>query len=341
MHTGHRVTVARVSRSRHHRAEKSRHRVSCAIGTHKGGFERALLRSRSTATHAARRYRVLYGTDAAGDGDDAVGVQLLTETTEARSHHPVCPKPDVVPDGLLPKDSQRVVRVCAFAMLLASADRTIFSLAALAIASDLNLPMTTVGSLQSSFLWGYGMTQVIGGVAADIGLDEGSFWAVRFAFHQIPASLFAHFTEAGDCCPYIAIYSYQKGRLTSALIPTLFAHTRLTHCLFNRRTFVLVRRRGLSARRERYAKSGSVATHGQVSFRRRERRRGARSVERNRQGTALGVSQIRQHTVCPHKTDTFLFQTSTSPPTPKASASPPFSPRSTAAARSAWRSPAA
>ena len=60
-----------------------------------------------------------------------------------------------------------MVRVCAFAMLLASADRTIFSQAALAIASDLNLPMTTVGSLQSSFLWGYGMTQVIGGVAAD------------------------------------------------------------------------------------------------------------------------------------------------------------------------------
>ena len=57
-------------------------------------------------------------------------------------------------DGLPPKDAQRVVLVCALAMLLASADRTIFSLASLAIASDLSLSMTTVGVLQSAFLWG-------------------------------------------------------------------------------------------------------------------------------------------------------------------------------------------
>ena len=77
-------------------------------------------------------------------------------------------------------------------MLLASADRTIFSLASLAIADDLNLTMSSVGLLQSAFFWGYGLTQIVGGVAADavggarvllVGLG---LWSVAVAL--IPAS---------------------------------------------------------------------------------------------------------------------------------------------------------
>lgn len=93
-----------------------------------------------------------------------------------------------------------MVSVCALAMLLASADRTIFSLASLAIASDLNLSMTTVGILQSAFLWGYGATQVVGGVAADalggarvllLGL---ALWSVAVA--AVPASAASPFPVA-------------------------------------------------------------------------------------------------------------------------------------------------
>jgi ACS family sodium-dependent inorganic phosphate cotransporter len=103
-------------------------------------------------------------------------------------------------DGLPPKDAQRVVLVCALAMLLASADRTIFSLASLAIASDLNLSMTTVGILQSAFLWGYGATQVVGGVAADalggarVLLFGLLLWSVAVA--AIPASAASPFPVA-------------------------------------------------------------------------------------------------------------------------------------------------
>ena len=67
----------------------------------------------------------------------------------------------------LTPDAKRVVLLCAVTMLLASADRTIFSLGSLAIARDLSLSMSTVGLLQSAFFWGYGVTQVLGGVAAD------------------------------------------------------------------------------------------------------------------------------------------------------------------------------
>ena len=67
----------------------------------------------------------------------------------------------------LSPDARRVVLLCAVTMLLASADRTIFSLGSLAIARDLSLSMSTVGLLQSAFFWGYGVTQILGGVAAD------------------------------------------------------------------------------------------------------------------------------------------------------------------------------
>ena len=95
-------------------------------------------------------------------------------------------------EGVTAADTRRVLVVVALAMLLASADRTIFSLASLAIADDLNLTMSAVGLLQSAFFWGYGLTQIVGGVAADavggarvllIGLG---LWSVAVAL--IPAS---------------------------------------------------------------------------------------------------------------------------------------------------------
>jgi ACS family sodium-dependent inorganic phosphate cotransporter len=52
-------------------------------------------------------------------------------------------------------------------MLLASADRTIFSLAALAIASDLALSLPDLAHLQAAYLWGYGLTQALAGFASD------------------------------------------------------------------------------------------------------------------------------------------------------------------------------
>jgi phytoene dehydrogenase-like protein len=52
-------------------------------------------------------------------------------------------------------------------------------------------------------------------------------WQQRFNIKvsncAFPKSRPPYFTEAGDCCPCIAIYSYQKGRLTSAL--TVYSYT--------------------------------------------------------------------------------------------------------------------
>ena len=136
----------------------SRHRVrfpaSCARRTAPSGGR---IHSRTTARHVTNANT---GGEQSVDNDEP-GRSSETDVT--------APTPTGKPtNGLPPPQAQRVVLVCAFAMLLASADRTIFSLAALAIAADLNLNMTTVGVLQSAFLWGYGVTQVIGGVAADI-----------------------------------------------------------------------------------------------------------------------------------------------------------------------------
>jgi ACS family sodium-dependent inorganic phosphate cotransporter len=45
-------------------------------------------------------------------------------------------------------DEKRILWMCAGAMLLASADRTIFSLASLAISTDLGFGMSALGLLQ-------------------------------------------------------------------------------------------------------------------------------------------------------------------------------------------------
>lgn len=65
------------------------------------------------------------------------------------------------------EDSRRVVGVAAAAMMLASADRTVFSVVQLPLASQLGLAMSDLGVLQSAFLCGYGLTQLAGGAAAD------------------------------------------------------------------------------------------------------------------------------------------------------------------------------
>jgi ACS family sodium-dependent inorganic phosphate cotransporter len=53
------------------------------------------------------------------------------------------------------------------AMLLASADRTIFAAAALSIKAELAMSLKDVGAAQSAFLWGYGVTQLAAGAASD------------------------------------------------------------------------------------------------------------------------------------------------------------------------------
>ncbi|KAK3272515.1 hypothetical protein CYMTET_19193 [Cymbomonas tetramitiformis] len=63
--------------------------------------------------------------------------------------------------------SQAVVWLCAGALLLCNADRMINSVAQIPMAEELGLNMTSLATLQSAFLSGYGLTQIPGGYAAD------------------------------------------------------------------------------------------------------------------------------------------------------------------------------
>jgi len=63
--------------------------------------------------------------------------------------------------------SGRVVLLTAVAMLLASTDRTIFSVGIVPIQQQLGLSAMTVGTLQSAFLVGYALTNAPGGALAD------------------------------------------------------------------------------------------------------------------------------------------------------------------------------
>ena len=60
-----------------------------------------------------------------------------------------------------------LVLALGVAMLLASADRTIFAAAALSIKAELGMSMRDVATAQSAFLWGYGATQLVAGAASD------------------------------------------------------------------------------------------------------------------------------------------------------------------------------
>ena len=60
-----------------------------------------------------------------------------------------------------------MVAVTAVSMLLCNTDRTLMSVAIVPIARELSLDATSVGVLQSSYLWGYGVAQIPAGLLAD------------------------------------------------------------------------------------------------------------------------------------------------------------------------------
>ncbi|CAM6126738.1 unnamed protein product [Calypogeia fissa] len=60
-----------------------------------------------------------------------------------------------------------IVVLCFFAFLLCNMDRVNMSIAILPMASEYHWSPTTVGLVQSSFFWGYLLTQIAGGIWAD------------------------------------------------------------------------------------------------------------------------------------------------------------------------------
>ncbi|KAL7113878.1 hypothetical protein ACP275_04G086400 [Erythranthe tilingii] len=60
-----------------------------------------------------------------------------------------------------------IVILCFSAFLLCNMDRVNMSIAILPMASESHWSMTTVGLIQSSFFWGYLLTQIAGGIWAD------------------------------------------------------------------------------------------------------------------------------------------------------------------------------
>ncbi|KAJ3693050.1 hypothetical protein LUZ60_012145 [Juncus effusus] len=60
-----------------------------------------------------------------------------------------------------------VVLLCFFAFLLCNMDRVNMSIAILPMAQEFNWNSATVGLIQSSFFWGYLLTQIVGGIWAD------------------------------------------------------------------------------------------------------------------------------------------------------------------------------
>ncbi|RCV10785.1 hypothetical protein SETIT_2G136100v2 [Setaria italica] len=60
-----------------------------------------------------------------------------------------------------------IVLLCFFAFLLCNMDRVNLSIAILPMASEFSWNPATVGLIQSSFFWGYLLTQILGGIWAD------------------------------------------------------------------------------------------------------------------------------------------------------------------------------
>ena len=60
-----------------------------------------------------------------------------------------------------------MVAVTAVSMLLCNTDRTLMSVAIVPIARELSLDAASVGVVQSSYLWGYGIAQIPAGLLAD------------------------------------------------------------------------------------------------------------------------------------------------------------------------------
>jgi len=210
------TTLSRPSPLTHHRARsRDRGLIGAHAGTHAAAREclvrlshghrrRTSVRRKGEALVPAARFLATRTRTVPGDATSIVPEEEIQEieslVTASSANNDT--RDDAFPraDGLPRQDAQRIIFVCAFAMLLASADRTIFSLASLAIANDLDLTMATVGILQSAFLWGYGATQVLGGVAADtlggarVLLFGLFFWSLAVAV--VPASAVSPFPVA-------------------------------------------------------------------------------------------------------------------------------------------------
>ncbi|XP_022974609.1 ascorbate transporter, chloroplastic-like [Cucurbita maxima] len=60
-----------------------------------------------------------------------------------------------------------IVMLCFFAFLLCNMDRVNMSIAILPMSKEFNWNSATVGLIQSSFFWGYLLTQIVGGIWAD------------------------------------------------------------------------------------------------------------------------------------------------------------------------------
>lgn len=88
-----------------------------------------------------------------------------------------------------------IVGLCFFAFLLCNMDRVNMSIAILPMSSEFNWSTTTVGLIQSSFFWGYLLTQIAGGIWADkVGgkfvLGFGViWWSIATMLTPIAASL--------------------------------------------------------------------------------------------------------------------------------------------------------
>ncbi|KAL3530858.1 hypothetical protein ACH5RR_010180 [Cinchona calisaya] len=88
-----------------------------------------------------------------------------------------------------------IVLLCFSAFLLCNMDRVNMSIAILPMASEFNWSPSTVGLIQSSFFWGYLLTQVAGGIWADT--VGGKFvlgfavvwWSIATAFTPVAAKL--------------------------------------------------------------------------------------------------------------------------------------------------------
>ncbi|RAL37331.1 hypothetical protein DM860_000025 [Cuscuta australis] len=108
-------------------------------------------------------------------------------------------------DGVLKEDGREstpgfpkrwvIVLLCFSAFLLCNMDRVNMSIAILPMASEFHWSLTTVGLIQSSFFWGYLLTQIAGGIWADtVGgkfvLGFGvAWWSIATALTPIAANL--------------------------------------------------------------------------------------------------------------------------------------------------------
>lgn len=108
---------------------------------------------------------------------------------------------DFLPDSKVAENVQgwrkrwTIVVLCFVAFMLCNMDRVNMSVAIMPMAQEFGWTSTTVGLVQSSFFWGYLMTQIVGGIWADrfggkVVLGFGVvWWSVATALTPIAAKL--------------------------------------------------------------------------------------------------------------------------------------------------------